>query len=79
MLPIAPAPCVTAVKFEPSVQAWLCLDYPRLPRPPGLTRLVDLALQWSDLFGVGDDDDLTDEGIFHGGVEEKVGDVCARG
>jgi hypothetical protein len=34
---------------------------------------------WSDLFGVGDDDDLTDEGVFHGGVEEKVGDVCARG
>src|SRR5271163_3384372 len=29
---------------------------------------------WSDLFGVGDDDDLTDEGVFHGGVEEKVGD-----
>jgi hypothetical protein len=34
---------------------------------------------WSDLFGVGDDDDLTDEGVFHGGVQEKVGDVCARG
>ena len=34
---------------------------------------------WSDLFGVGDDDGLTDEGVFHGGVEEKVGDVCARG
>jgi transposase len=30
-----------------------------------------------DLFGVGDDDDLTDEGVFHGGVKEKIGDVCA--
>ena len=32
-----------------------------------------------DLFGVGDDDGLTNEGVFHGGVEEEVGDVCARG
>jgi hypothetical protein len=32
-----------------------------------------------DLFGVGDYGDLTDEGVFHGGAEEEVGDVCARG
>ena len=32
-----------------------------------------------DLFGIGDYDDLTDEGVFHGRAEEEVGDVCARG
>ena len=31
------------------------------------------------LFGVGDYGDLADEGVFRGGVEEEVGDVCARG
>jgi hypothetical protein len=37
------------------------------------------AASLSDLFGVGDDGDLTDERFFHGRVEEEVGDVCARG
>lgn len=31
------------------------------------------------LFGVGDYGDLSDEGVFRGGVEEEVGDVCAGG
>jgi hypothetical protein len=34
---------------------------------------------WSGLLGVGDDDCLTDECVFHGRAEEEVGDVCARG
>ena len=41
--------------------------------------LLGRSTRWSDLFGVGDDDDLTDEGVFHRRVEEKVGDVCTRG
>jgi hypothetical protein len=32
-----------------------------------------------NLFGVRDYGDLTDEGVFHGGAQEKVGDVWARG
>jgi hypothetical protein len=41
-----------------------------------------IGVSWacvSDLFGVGDYGDLADEGVFHGGVEEEVSDVCARG
>ncbi|SDN56194.1 hypothetical protein SAMN05216259_104523 [Actinacidiphila guanduensis] len=32
-----------------------------------------------DLLGVGDDDDLTDVGVFHGRAEEEVGDVLTSG
>lgn len=38
-----------------------------------------LLARVGDLFGVGDYGDMTDEGFFHGGVEEEVSDVCARG
>ena len=48
----------------------------------GAAMALVIVVSWAcvgDLFGVGDYGDLTDEGVFHGGVEEEVGDVCARG
>ena len=48
----------------------------------GAATALVIGVSWAcigDLFGVGDYGDLTDEGVFHGGVEEEVGDVCARG
>lgn len=48
----------------------------------GAAMALVMGVSWAcvgDLFGVGDYGDLTDEGVFRGGVEEEVGDVCARG
>jgi hypothetical protein len=57
---------------------------PLQPRAPmtGAAMAPVIGVSWAcvgDLFGVGDYGDLTDEGVFRGGVEEEVGDVCARG
>ena len=53
----------------------------RVPRTGAAMALV-IGVPWAcvgDLFGVGDYGDLADEGVFRGGVQEEVGDVCARG
>jgi hypothetical protein len=54
---------------------------PALPgRAHGLTAArTHRMARVGDLFGVGDDDGPADEGVFHGGAEEEVSDVCARG
>jgi hypothetical protein len=51
------------------------------PMTGGAMALV-IGVSWAcvgDLFGVGDYGDMTDEGVFHGGAEEEVSDVRARG
>ena len=48
----------------------------------GAAMALVIGVCWAcvgDLFGVGDYGDLSDEGVFRGGVEEEVGDVCAGG
>jgi hypothetical protein len=48
----------------------------------GAAMALLIGVSWAcigGLFGVGDYDDLADEGVFRGGAEEEVGDVCARG
>jgi hypothetical protein len=46
----------------------------------GAAMAMVIGVSWAcvgDLFGVGDYGDLADEGVFHGGAEEEVGDVRA--
>lgn len=55
--------------------------HPGAPMTGAAMALV-IGVSWAcvgDLFGVGDYGDLSDEGVFHGGMEEEVGDVCAGG
>jgi hypothetical protein len=48
----------------------------------GAAMALVIGVSWAcvgGLSGVGDYGDMTDEGVFHGGAQEEVGDVRARG